>query len=84
MDHDDLGSLSHAAGRIEYVPIPEERKLQLASGVLLGTFILFVLSATAAISFPTTGDKIFETSKVVLPPIVSLVLGYYFSRSNNE
>jgi hypothetical protein len=82
MEFQDWGVASNVTTGVEYAPIPDEKKMEFALWVLLGVFLLFVLSATASVFSPQSGDKIFETSKTVLPPIVTLVLGYFFSRNN--
>ena len=57
----------------------EGEKLKLAKIVLLGLAIIFVLSGFAHIVTPTRGGVIFETCKSLLPPIATLILGYYFA-----
>lgn len=81
MEYQDWGGIETKESRLKYVPAPEEQKVRLALWVLLGVFTLFVLSVLACLFNPQSGDKIFETSKTVLPPFATLVLGYFFSRS---
>jgi len=66
----------------------DRRRLSFAAFVLAGLGLLFVLAISMyyfASSDPadrvTAGAKIFETSERVIPPIITLVLGYYFGRS---
>jgi hypothetical protein len=64
------------------VPINEEARLNLAVWLLLGLAILLVLGALAYILATDVrrGEKIFEASITVLPPIATLVVGYYFAQ----
>src|SRR5437879_301098 len=63
----------------------DRRRLSFAAFVLAGLGSLFVL-ATSMYYFATSdpanrvaaGAKIFETCERVIPPIITLVLGYYF------
>jgi hypothetical protein len=82
MEFQDWGVARNVKNGVMYAPISDEKKMEFALWVLLGVFLLFVLSAIASVFSPQSGDKIFETSKTVLPPIVTLVLGYFFSRNN--
>lgn len=61
-------------------PLPERERLRLANRVLLGTAILFALSAGLYVRWPVEGEPIFEASRTILPAIATLVLGYYFGR----
>jgi hypothetical protein len=71
---------SNPALRPTLEPIGEEEKFQLAKSLLLGVGSLFVLGVLAQIFYGEHGGgAIFETCKTVLPPIATLVIGYYFS-----
>ena len=80
----DWGSATQETGsgpilRPTLEPIGEKEKFQLAKSLLLGISILFVLGALAQIFYGEHGGAIFETCKTILPPLATLVIGYYFS-----
>lgn len=50
---------------------------KLILGVIAG---LFVLGSIA--EFVTPDCKVFEACKTILPPIATLVIGFYFGKSN--
>ena len=54
--------------------------LKLAKSILLMSAILFILGGIAELIKPNCG--IFESCKTILPPIVTLVIGFYFGKSN--
>lgn len=60
-------------------PVGEREKLQLAKWLLLGIWILFALGALAQLAYGEHGGPVFETCKTILPPIATLIIGYYFS-----
>jgi hypothetical protein len=63
-------------------PIPEQEKLALAKWLLLGVAIMFTLGGVAyLVNDGPRGEKIFEACVTVLPPIATLVIGYYFSQA---
>ena len=64
---------------VDLVPFGEWQKFSLAKWLLLGVAILFILGGIALLTNPTNGTVIFDTCKAVLPPIATLVIGYYFS-----
>lgn len=64
----------------------EGRRLYFASIVLIGVGLLFVLSMTMYYfeepsSGNSRGKEIFDSCKTILPPIATLVLGFYFGKS---
>ena len=62
-------------------PLTELRKLRLAEGTLVVIAVLFLLSMIAVCLIPTKeSNLVFDTCRQTLPPIVTLILGYYFSR----
>lgn len=61
----------------------EEAKFRLAKGILFGIGTLFTLGGLAYTFTPATGKEIFEKCVTLLPPITTLVLGYYFGTKNN-
>lgn len=62
----------------------EQAKYRLAKGILLGIGILFILGGIAYIFTPIAGKDIFEKCVTLLPPITTLVLGYYFGNKISE
>lgn len=65
---------------------PETRQLHFAAVTLSGLGLLFLLSmAMYYWSSNTNGPakEIFDSSKTIIPPIVTLVLGYYFGKRSN-
>ena len=62
---------------------PRDRLL-LAKWVLLANSILFFFSGLAMLVNPEHGAAIFDACKTILPPIVTLILGYYFGESNRK
>ena len=67
---------------------PELRQLHLAAGILTGVSLIFLI-AMGLYFFQEGTDKaagrdIFDACVKILPPIITLVLGYYFGRSARE
>jgi hypothetical protein len=67
---------------------PETRQLHFAAVTLSGLGLVFLLSMAMYYWPPRTGSDsakdIFDASKTIIPPIVTLVLGYYFGKRSNE
>jgi hypothetical protein len=61
-------------------PVPESDKLVLAGRLLFGLAVLMLLGGLAYYFNEKTGEKIFSTCTTTIPPIVTLILGYYFSK----
>lgn len=67
---------------------PERARMRLAYLVLIGIFSLFLFSIVvggfAKIGYidQETSHSMFELCRTGLLPIVTLILGYYFSKSN--
>lgn len=67
---------------ISDVPVAQEGKvtelhlLGFAKTILLFVFIAFVASAISELFFK--GNAVYEACKITLPPIATLVIGYYF------
>lgn len=70
----------------------ESRRLYFAAGTLIGLGILFALSmgmyywenVSPSNNSSNAGKEIFEACLNVVPPIVTLVLGYYFGASESH
>lgn len=76
----DWGNATQESDSIPILePVAERERFQLAKWLLLGVGILFILGALAQLTYEQQGGPIFETCKTVLPPIATLVIGYYFS-----
>ena len=54
--------------------------LRFAKVILFALAILFILGAVCEMIRP--GNNIFEACKTILPPIATLVIGYYFGKSS--
>ncbi len=71
-------------------PVPttiENRTLTFASMFLLGLFLVFMQSMAIyyfADGTAAAGKDIFDACKTILPPIISLVIGYYFGKTEKE
>ncbi|HKQ53495.1 MAG TPA: hypothetical protein VJT74_14055 [Pyrinomonadaceae bacterium] len=76
---EDWGAGTRPVVRIALEPFGEREKFQLAKWILLAIAILFASGAGALYRNPTNAKEIFEACKTVLPPIATLVIGYYFS-----
>jgi hypothetical protein len=67
---------------------PEKARMKLAYIVLIGIFFLFILSlivswlAKIGYMCDETSRSMFELCRTGLLPIVTLILGYYFSKNN--
>lgn len=65
----------------------ERRRLYFAAVVLMGLGVTFFAAMSMYFFADQTrldaGRKIFETCVSVIPPVVTLVLGYYFGRSES-
>lgn len=63
---------------------PETRQLHFAAFTLSGLGLLFLASMAMFYWSPRDGNgsaqQIFDASKTIIPPIVTLVLGYYFGK----
>jgi hypothetical protein len=55
--------------------------LKFAKSILMVLAILFALGAICDMFKPQS--NIFEACKTILPPIATLVIGYYFGRSSS-
>jgi hypothetical protein len=64
-------------------PIDERDRLHLAKWLLLGVAVIFVLGGVANIMYEDRGASVFDTCKTVLPPIATLVIGYYFAEKSS-
>jgi hypothetical protein len=57
----------------------EGEKLKFAKILLFGVSIIFVFGAVVQLFMPDQGGPIFESCKTLLPPLATLIIGYYFS-----
>lgn len=75
-----------AAGELTEQPTEPNAKqrLGLAYAILAGCAVGLVLAGVAVLAVPESkqeqADSIFEFSKTVFPPIITLVIGFYFNR----
>lgn len=56
--------------------------LRFAKIILLFIAVLFILASITEVIWPK--NAIFETCKIILPSIATLVIGYYFGSSTNN
>ncbi len=63
-------------------PIAEREKLELAKWLLLGIAILFLLGGLGLLLADENGQKLFDAVAAILPPIATLVIGYYFGEKS--
>jgi hypothetical protein len=75
----------------ESEPVPTMEKLHprdilhFANNILMGIVIIFILGCISMLLWPDRGGtKIFEFCSRTLPPIVTLILGSYFSAGNKS
>ena len=61
------------------VSIAEDAKFRLAIGLIAGILFLMVLAGFAEVFGSQVGDNVFNKSIIILPPMVTLIIGYYFS-----
>lgn len=68
----------------------QTRRLYFAGVVLSGLGLLFLFAMGVYAFNPTSdgeperGKEILDTAKTIIPPIITLVLGYYFGQDNPE
>jgi glucan phosphoethanolaminetransferase (alkaline phosphatase superfamily) len=76
----DQGKAAIEKGQFEF------QRLNFAAVILMGLALVFLESMAMYYWSPPSqvevGKNIFETCKTVIPPIITLVLGYYFGRSD--
>lgn len=58
-------------------------QFRFAQRILLGCAAIFAASGVAA-SFCQAGIPVFDACKTILPPIATLVIGYYFGEAKNK
>lgn len=75
-----MAKRSSAEVTVSLEPNIERLRLNLAQWILLTIAIFFILGGSAALfaQDEDDGDAIFEACKTILPPIATLVIGYYF------
>lgn len=81
---DDWGSALDLKLEPELEPVREKSRFLLAKWLLLGVAIIFTLSGVAYFASPDRGNALFETCKTIFPPIVTLIIGYYFSEQSKD
>jgi hypothetical protein len=60
----------------------ETEKLKLAKWILLGIAGLFLYGSITLLTDDEQGSVIFEACKTILPPIGTLIIGYYFTEKS--
>lgn len=71
---------------IEFVPAVTEKEVTPRDILLLAKLILFVLAIIFVLGgiaeFLKPNSTIFEACKTILPPIATLVIGFYFGKND--
>lgn len=67
-------------GGVESGKVTPRELLVLGRQILLSIFLLFSIGMLTAIVWPN--NPVFDTCKTILPPIATLVIGYYFGRND--
>jgi len=63
----------------------DRSKLLLAKQILLTIFITFIFAAIARIFVPGEGaDAVWDCVTYVLPPLATLIIGFYFGNKNHS
>lgn len=58
--------------------ITEVDRLKAAKQILLGIAILYICTLVSYILLPTRGNDLLEISKMVFPPLATLIIAFYF------
>lgn len=81
-----LTGLESKLGEAQELPPQDRARLKIANSVLFFSLALIVLSSLAMILAPDTriqqAETIFEFIKTIAPPMVTLVIGFYFRSEN--
>lgn len=78
---DKQGSILAEKPKLHMIPISPAERLKFAGRVLLGIGILFATAMYAEIILDDV--EVFEACKTILPPIATLIIGYYFGESKS-
>jgi hypothetical protein len=68
------------AVRFRLQEISATDRLEFAKWVLFGSAVLLLLAGVSYVWNQDAGQKIFDEISRMVPPIVTLVIGYYFSK----
>lgn len=84
-----LWSFGRGVDRSETARDYERRRLYFAAVVLIGLGFIFIIAMSMYYFAPDAqlagvGKEIFTTCVTVIPPIVTLVLGYYFGKAETQ
>ncbi len=75
-------------GEVKVLPPHEQARLGMAYWLLGGIFLLFLLSGLAMVFGPECRLKqvetLFEFTKTLCPPLITLVIGFYFRASEKS
>jgi hypothetical protein len=70
--------------KISLEPISDKDRMQFAGWLLVGLFVLFVLSGVADLMNDARGEKIFDKCVAAIVPIGTLIIGYFFAHHNKK
>jgi hypothetical protein len=77
-----VGEVEEDIGTPTELPPEDKARLKLASSVLIGTVVFFILSAACVMFAPADraqqAAELFDFAKSFGAPIITLVLGFYF------
>lgn len=83
-----LTELVSKSGVASELPVQDRIRLMLANRVLLAIFVIIILSGLVLVYAPDTRIKeantIFEFVKTIAPPLVTLVIGFYFQKDSTS
>jgi hypothetical protein len=65
-------------------PFGEVEKFSLAKWLLFALGLLFLLGGIALLGSDQRGEKVFEACTTIIPPIATLVIGYYFGEKSKS
>ena len=74
------GTRKSADVQFHLQPVTEGDRLDFAKWLLFGIGVLLVLGGVAAVANDAKGQKIFDACTTILPPVATLVIGYFFSQ----
>lgn len=82
-----IAELESDAGKAEELPPQDRARLRVAGQTLLGVAAFTLLSGAALVFAPdnrvTQAEAMFEFVKTIAPPLVTLIIGFYFRNENS-
>jgi cytochrome c biogenesis factor len=75
--------ISGSGGKSSAENLPA-KQLHFAAASLTGLMLIFSLSMAMAYWGRDKGKEVFDTTKTIIPPIATLILGYYFGKTETK